>query len=299
MAVGIGHDPDVEPARLRRARRIASQPRGDVPMSATAVRPLASSISCALRQRLRRASAGVSARDDLARPALIALSTNRPWDCRRIALDPPAGGSAVAAVTPAALIAALLATAAWPSTRPSHDRPVGDHGVEVGGGRESACRPTIPGSSRGRRSSRCRDWRRHRPCSRCCSVGERVRCRSRSSCSSSRSPRRRCTWPCASIRPGSSVRPPASMRTALAGVRVLHLGERLDDLAVVADQQRLEPLQLAVGADLDAVGVVRPACRRGRARRAARGEREQGLWSWRARHSIVWRAGEALGRAHR
>ena len=39
-------------------------------------------------------------------------------------------------------------------------------------------------------------------------------------------------------------------------VRVLHLGKGLDDLAVVADQQGLEPLQLAVCTNLDAVGVM-------------------------------------------
>jgi hypothetical protein len=69
-------------------------------------------------------------------------------------------------------------------------------------------------------------------------------------------------------------------------VRVLNLGEGLHDLAVVADQQGLESLQLAVGADLDAVGVVDQRVGRCGGGEERRQQREQRHFHGRA-HSIV------------
>ena len=61
----------------------------------------------------------------------------------------PAGGL-VAAVTPAAFIAAVLATTAWPSTRSSTTGRSRHDGVEVGGGREAFVGPEflVPAETR-------------------------------------------------------------------------------------------------------------------------------------------------------
>ena len=81
-------------------------------MSAAAVSPFDSISSCALASAASYCAA--SGAGTLALTSSIAASTNKPFS-----IVPPEG-ALVCAVIPAALSAALLATAAWPSTRSSH-----------------------------------------------------------------------------------------------------------------------------------------------------------------------------------
>ena len=142
-------------------------------MSATAVRPLESSISCARakravalqRQRRRHRPRSTSA---------IAASTKMPLGARRpaVSIRPP-GGARLAASIPASRIAALFAQPAWPSTRSSQTGRSRDHGVEIGGGREAAEAPALLVPAAADDPARASDWRRHmRRSARCASSSE-------------------------------------------------------------------------------------------------------------------------------
>ena len=88
--------------------------------------------SCALRQAPIELGAA-SRRERLRSTRSIAVSTNRPLrrsrpTRRRLGRGGDSGR----------LQCGALPTAAWPSTRSSHDRPVGDDRVEIGGGRQAS-----------------------------------------------------------------------------------------------------------------------------------------------------------------
>ena len=108
-------------------------------MSATAVRPFASSASCAASSP-RSSICGV-APGTLLPTRAIASSIKRP-DCRSHHARFARQRAAVADVIPAALSAAELPTAAWPSTRVSHT--VGrNHRIQVGCRGEALVRPHL------------------------------------------------------------------------------------------------------------------------------------------------------------
>ena len=138
------------------------------------------------------------------------------------------------AVTPAAFMRRAVGDDGMAVDPLEHHRPVADHGVEVGGGREALVRPQLLVPAAADDPARRPGWPRHKSRSRCCrSASELVPVRS--SCSAtSPSPM---TWPCASIRPGSSVRPPPSMRRSNGMTGASGPRRTLHDLAVVVDQQ--------------------------------------------------------------
>jgi hypothetical protein len=99
------------------ARRITSQSSPDVPMSAVAVMPKESSSRCASASARSRNS-GEGAGICLATSS-SAASTKMPLGWPLTCSIRPPVGDCVAALIPAARIAALFAQPAWPSTRPS------------------------------------------------------------------------------------------------------------------------------------------------------------------------------------
>ena len=236
------------------ARRITASRSAEVPIEPTAVMPKDEQDSpapCAsASSRLRRRAGRDRALDQASR--VVDEEAGRVAAASRSILPP--SGAWVAAVIPASCIAALLPTPAWPSTRSSttgRSLTTASRSAAVGK-RLVGPQFLVPAEADDPRG--CRLGRRHRRRSRCCmSASELVPTRSSVSAPTPSS----MTWPWASISPGSSVRPRAVDRTRVR-VRppVAALVEHLPHLAVVADQQAAEMLQLAVGADLDAVDVV-------------------------------------------
>ena len=253
-AVGVAHDPDVQPAGLRPRGCIAAQSAADVPMSAAAVMPTESKLLLRLGQGLRRAVRGSRWRDLAIRPDPSRHRRTSRSVAIRVALDlaadrvlgrrRDAGG--------------LASPRCW---RPTHGRrrararPAGRTRRRRDRRRSgSACRPTSSwfqprpedprivrpaplhrrsAAAAGRRPSLCRRGRAEAPQAQPHHMAMRVdqagqqrpSARRRRACAGERRHRRACAMVCT-------------------------------HLAVVADQQAREALQLAVGADLDAVDVV-------------------------------------------
>ena len=164
-------------------------------------------------------------------------STNSPVSIR------PPDGAWVLSAKPAACIAALLAIAAWPSTRPSHTSQSLAHRIRSRRrSAGSACQPTTPGSSGAVSSGRgvgggigfqAR-----------LKVGEREGARKVELCSAVKPSAM--TWPCASVGPAVQYRPSASTTLVSRSFSISPCSRRFA-LAVVADQDAGEPIKLGHG----------------------------------------------------
>ena len=132
------------------------------------------------------------------------------------------------------------------------DRPVADHCVEVGGGGKALVAPLflVPAAAEDPARIGIGGGIGLQPLLNSDSDVVPVR----SSCSAVKP--RPMIWPWASIRPGSSVRPPASTSCWIGPLEILSRRSRPVRPVIAVDHQRAEMLKLPVGADLDAIDVV-------------------------------------------
>ena len=194
--------------------------RASMPASCTPVMP-SDAASFIAASSCRFTSASVACRNVLLDQRLPPYRPARrsPGRKHRARSVRPAGRQSTA-VMPATFSAALFTQMAWPSTR-DHDRgTIGHDRIELARSRETTLLPQHLVPAAADDPARIRDSPR-RACGCAPRASSMLVVSRRSACSFS-SPRPS-TWPCASVRPGSTYLPPPSMTVAPAFAATLRL----------------------------------------------------------------------------